>query len=150
MGRFSRFLMIVIAMGVFSVFALAVRADIAEPGSENDPLVTKSYVDRVLTDIKDYVDSKTGGSGGLEVVYLEKGEKIIGDGGTEIVLRSGQAAVVDSIGGGISDLTAGKDLKKGERALQNHLLLIPRKDGRGLVAQTDVVLMVRGNFTVVK
>lgn len=150
MGRFGRFLMLVIALGVFSIFALAVRADIGEPGSESDPIVTKSYVDKILMNIKQYVDSKTGNSGSLEVVYLEKGERIIGDKGTEIILRSGQAAVVDSISGGISDLTTGKDLKKGEKAPQNHLLLIPREDGRGLAAETNVVLMVRGNYTIIK
>lgn len=150
MGRFGRFLMLVIALGVFSIFALAVRADIGEPGSESDPIVTKSYVDRILMDMKQYVDSKTGGSGSLEVVYLEKGERIAGGKGTEIILRSGQAVVIDSISGGISDLTAGKDLKKGEKAPQNHLLLIPRDDGRGLAAQTNAVLMVRGTYTIIK
>lgn len=134
----------------FAFFALAVRADVGEPGSESDPLVTKSYVEKLIMNMKQYVDTKAGGSESLEVVSLKKGESIAGGKGTEIILRSGQAAVVDSAGGGLSDLTAGKDLKKGEKIPQNHLLLVPRDDGRGLAAQTDVVLLVRGNFTVVK
>jgi len=150
MGRFGRFLMLAMALMIFSVFALAVRADVGDPGSESDPIVTKSYVEKLILNMKQYVDSKTGGSASLEVVNLNEGERIVGEGGTEIILRSGQAAIVDSIGGGISDLTAGKDLKKDEKAPQNHLLLVPRDDGRGLAAESDVVLMVRGNFTIVK
>lgn len=150
MRRYGRIIILAITIAAFTFFALAVRADVGAPGSESDPLVTKSYVEKLILNMKQYVDSKTGGSANLEVLNLKKGERLTGGKGTEIILRSGQAVVVDSAGGGLSDLTAGKDLKKGEKIPQNHLLLVPRDDGRGLAAQADVVLLIRGNFTIVK
>lgn len=147
MSKIGRILMLITALGVFSIFALVVRADVGEPGSESDPIVTKSYVDKIIMSMKEYVDSKANNSTeSLEIVYLQKGESLVAGKGTEIILRSGRATIIDSIGGGISDLTAGKDLKAGEKVVANHLLLVPRDDGRGVAAQTDVVLVVRGDF----
>lgn len=143
--------MTLLALFIFCVFALAVRADIKEPGSENDPLVTKSYVDKVFLNIKQYIDSKSSGSSNLEVVYLDKGQVALGEKGTEMILRSGIASVVDSAGGGLADVTSGNDLTKGSAVLQNHLLIVPRDDGRGLRAENNnVVLLVRGNYTITR
>jgi hypothetical protein len=128
-------------------------ANVGEPGSEDDPLVTKSYVDKVVSELKSYLDksSSVGQSiGSFEVVYLERGDRLIAGKGTEIILRSGIATVVDSENGGIADVTDGKDLKRTERAPQNHLLIVPRDDGRGLIAETNVVLTVRGSFKVTR
>ncbi|TYP57821.1 hypothetical protein [Thermosediminibacter litoriperuensis] len=153
MNKTGKILLILLALVVFSGFGLMVRADIGEPGSEDDPLVTKSYVDRVVSELKGYFDKGvpvTGPAQDLEVVYLEKGDRLIAGKGTEIILRSGTALIVDSENGGIADVTGGKDLRKGEKVPQNHLLIVPREDGRGVVAQTSLVLLVRGSFEVTK
>jgi hypothetical protein len=148
MNRAGKIFLFLAAMAVFTVFALTGRADVGEPGSESDPIVTKSYVDRIFSNIQQYIDSRTEGSVSLEVVYLSAGEQLVGDKGTEIILRSGQAVIVDGTGGGLADVTAGKDIKKGEKVPANHLLIVPRDDGRGITARSNVVVMVRGNFTV--
>lgn len=129
---------------MFLVVGMTVKAAIPEPGSKEDPIVTKSYVDKIAQELKQSAGQT------LEVVYLENGETLIADKGAEIILRSGNATVVGGLGGGLADVTSGKDLENAEVVLKNHLLIVPRDDGRGIKAQTQVVCIVRGNFTVVK
>lgn len=105
----------------------------ALPGSEQDPLVSKSYVDQKLA---------------MSVVEVPAGKQIICSAGTEVIVRGGTATVIDSPMGGLADVTGGKDLRKGEQAPANHLLIVPRDDGRGLKATTALILMVRGNYTI--
>ena len=104
-----------------------------DPGTAEDPLVAKSYIDQLVR---------------LQVVELEAGQVLRGEAGTEIVLRSGRAAAITTPQGGISDLTAGRDIQNGETIPANHLLLVPRSDGRGLKALTKVVALVRGGVSI--
>ena len=48
----------------------------------------------------------------------------------------------------IADLTGGADLMTGASVELNHLLLVPRNDGRGITAVTDIWVMVRGEYNV--
>ncbi len=104
-----------------------------DPGTAEDPLVAKSYLDQLVR---------------LQVLELEAGAVLRGEAGTEMVLRAGRAAAITTPQGGISDLTAGRDIQAGEAIPANHLLLIPRSDGRGLKALTDIVVLVRGGMTL--
>jgi len=103
------------------------------PGTEGDPLVSRSYV-----------DLKTA----VNVVELSPGKSLIGFSGTEIILRSGTARAVDSNLGGLCDVTAGTDLRSGEEIPRNHLLIVPRDDGRGISATSHAIVMVRGKYTL--
>jgi len=145
-------------VGALAVVSLIVssRVVFSEPGSSNDPLVSRSYVDEKIGEIKRYIDGKINNSGenglsgskDLEVISLEKGQSIIGTGGTEIILRSGRALAIGSDLGGISDVTSGKDLKDNESVKTNHLLIIPRSDGRGVYSLGETYFIVRGNYTI--
>jgi len=104
-----------------------------EPGGSNDPLVTQSYVDQ-------YVQWK--------VVELKTGQVLQGRAGAEFIQRRGQAVVVDPTGNGVPDVTAGADIFAGDPVPVNHLLVIPRDDGRGIRAKSPVVIMYRGGVTV--
>ncbi|HHV07766.1 MAG TPA: hypothetical protein GXX69_06095 [Firmicutes bacterium] len=104
-----------------------------DPGSAEDPLVAKSYLDQLVR---------------LQVLELEAGEVLRGEAGTELILRAGQAIAITAPQGGISDLTAGRDIQSQEAIPANHLLLIPRSDGRGLKTITNVVVLVRGGVTL--
>lgn len=150
MSKLQKLFMIIVGVAVFYFFAISANADVAEPGSENDPIVTKSYVDKVFYNLKQYVDTKSGGGSlNYEIVYMEQGRQLIGDKGTEIILRSGIASVVDNGSGGLADVTAGNDITNGENVSQNHLLIVPRDDGRGVKAETNnVVLLVKGGYTI--
>lgn len=128
----------------------------SEPGAEDDPLVTLSYVTRSIEQIKTYIDTKIDGLSGsgtdssneLVVVNVSNGQFLIGNSGTEIILRAGKATAVVSDLGGLTDITAGVDLGKNTVIPTNHLLIIPRDDGRGVYCVSDAVFMVRGEYTV--
>jgi len=132
-----------IILSVFAVTA-AVSAAADPPGSQGDPVVTKSYVDSQIAQIR----GEGGTSGTFIVVEVRAGQKLLGGGGTEIILRSGEATAIDNGANGIADITDGKDLMTGHVVGLNHLLLVPKDDGRGLHAITDLFVMVRGPYSI--
>ncbi len=130
----------------------------SEPGSDTDPLVTLSYVNKAIDGIKLYIDEKISnisidtetpsGSSALVIVNVKKGELLIGKAGTELILRGGKAKVVGGPLGGLSDVTKGDELNHDESVSHNHLLIIPRSDDRGIYATEDAIFMVKGEYEV--
>ncbi|GAA4718592.1 hypothetical protein [Brevibacillus fulvus] len=114
------------------------------PGSADDPVVTKSYVDEKI--------AEAAGSGGssLTVVELKKGKTLYGFEGTEFIVRTGLVLAVEGKNGdGLTDLTGGVDLKGGMVVSPNHLLLIARSDSRGLRlmdGSNPSYVIVRGKY----
>lgn len=150
------------------IFAMALTAVIyAAPGDSNDPIVVLSYLnDRIKALISDYkldelddlhekVDNlaSSGGTGGssaaLEVVEIHAGEKLIAGAGAELILRGGKAFVIGSEMGGISNVTAGKDFVAGMEFVPNHLMIVPRDDGRGAYTNDYAIFMVRGTYEII-
>lgn len=126
----------VITSGVmlFSVFA--------EPGSSDDPIVTKSYIDSVLSEMQK--------SPSYRLVSLSDSQKLLCGAGTELILRQGGGTIFSSPNGGLADVTQGIDLADGTAVPANHLLIVPVGDGRGFVAHGNVLVLVRGEAEVVK
>lgn len=140
---------VVVTIVVFSLAWGALGAGTPIPGSSEDPLVSKSYVDAYIEEyVKAFLQNQGGNEAGLTVVQVEAGQALIGEAGTEIVLRAGSATIIDSELGGIMDATGGTDLRQGALVPQNHLLIIPRSDGRGVEVSSDAVFMVRGAYTI--
>ncbi len=153
-----------IVITIFGGLSFVVRANFPEPGSEEDPVITLSYVEKRFEQMKYYIDQKaeefsnsnnetsTGGTTAngavFEVVFVEKGKFLYLGESTELILRSGKATVIASSSGGITDVTIGKDLKSGEEMPSNHLLIIPRNDGRGANVILDSYFMVKGSYTI--
>lgn len=81
-------------------------------------------------------------------VDVPQGFALLGEAGTEIVLRGGKATAIVSNMGGVLDATAGVDLVADQAIVPNHLLVIPISDGRGISATTDVILIVKGSYAV--
>ena len=150
---------IVILLGATTVFS--------EPGSELDPLVTLSYVEKKIEQIKYYVDEKIKNSNGesqtigsWEVVEVPAGNSLICGDGTEIILRSGEARSISKIttvvkdgkeeiiDNGLTDVTAGKDLGMDEKIIANHLLIVPRDDGRGARTLKNSFFLVKGKYEI--
>ncbi len=104
-----------------------------EPGTKEDPIVSKSYVDENIK---------------YRPVKLEAGQRFVGSEGTEVIIRSGETKAVVSGENGIPDITVGKDVKNNEKIELNHLVVIPRSDGRGFLAETLVWILVRGNYEI--
>jgi len=103
------------------------------PGSEADPLVSKSYVD---------------GKTSYVPLQLQPGQSLIGDEGTELILRSGEGTAIDNGANGVSDISGGRDLMSGMKVELNHLLLVPRGDGRGIKVSTEAWVLIRGSYTI--
>jgi len=143
---------IIVGTGLF--MSLGDANSFASAGSETDPLITLSYLEQRISEVKKYVDDKISSlnntsSNNLEVIELKNGQKIIGREGTEFIMRSGKAIAKVSDLGGISDVTDGVDLKEGENIPRNHQLIIPRDDGRGLVIIEDsTFVLVRGEYII--
>jgi hypothetical protein len=129
------------------------------PGSADDPIVTKSYVDQKLAGVGGGTPNTGGNTGGstggmatgasYKVVTLDPGQTIKGGEGAEFILRGGAATAIASSNGGVSDVTGGTDLAQGEKIEVNHLLLTPRNDGRGMkVGGSTAYVLVRGSYTI--
>ncbi|KAB3534170.1 hypothetical protein F8154_09540 [Alkaliphilus pronyensis] len=153
----KRILTSLLVVGFLLFVAQFVYANQGEPGSTEDPLVTQSYVEQRIEQFKYYVDQKlanneTGqpseAASTFKVVELKNGERLITGGGTELILRSGKAKAIVSELGGLSNVTEGYDIGKDQSIPTNHLLIIPRDDGRGVIATTDAILMVKGAYTI--
>lgn len=128
------------------------------PGSVNDPVVTKSYVDeqiaKLLGNVPTQTPQPTPGTGtgssssdSLEVVEVLAGKTLMADAGAEVIVRVGKAVAYSSDTNGISDLTAGADLKKGTAVPTDHLIIFPRV-GRGVTAESNLTLLVRGGYSI--
>lgn len=143
-----------IGIGLGVIILLGGSIVFSEVGTDRDPLITKSYVDKKLDEIRSYIDRKVMNTDSNEFVVVEipKGKSIILGGGSEAILRSGQAKsisiITNGIDNGLADVTGGKDLKMNDLIILNHLLLTPRDDGRGASAVTDSIFLIRGNYEI--
>ncbi|QUH30136.1 hypothetical protein [Vallitalea guaymasensis] len=167
---------------VTGVLYTSTKASSVDPGTIQDPLVTKSYVDekiaqisnnqgsssgnnqntntdidyaKIYSEVSMYIDGKLEGIGDntatakFEIIELEAGQKLICKDSTEVILRAGSATIIgNETGDGISDITIGIDLAMGVVVPKNHLLIVPRDDGRGLQIATKAYVMVKGEYSV--
>ncbi len=150
-------------------------------GSEDDPLITKSYLEAELekinahtdesinalrVELKDYFETLSGNSGqgqtggeddptpntetGLKFkpVKIEKEKSIFFEEGSEFILRSGNAKIIDPTGNGLPDLTNGSNLQDNVPLPLNHYILSPRDDGRGISAESQIWIMIKGGYRI--
>lgn len=127
------------------------------PGTANDPIVTKSYVDEAVKKlVAQELQKQRTGTGGdasasrMTVIELKPGQKLLAGEGAEFIVRNGRAVAFSSDPNGIPDLTAGEDLPAGAEIPLNHLLLFPR-EGRGIEPHKEmkdtIYVMVRGPYS---
>ncbi|HPW39916.1 MAG TPA: hypothetical protein PLW98_00205 [Bacillota bacterium] len=171
---------IIVLIAIILVLSAVVisAADGAAPGSEQDPIVTQSYVEQKSEQIKYYIDSLLAQetaklkteleqkeqeiaklreeiknaanlAGKFQVVEMQKGQMLIAGEGAEIIPRSGKFSAIEDAFGGLSDITAAKDIKNGEAVVNNHMLIAARGEGRGLKALADKsFLIIKGTYTL--
>ncbi|WP_334072172.1 MULTISPECIES: hypothetical protein [Paenibacillus] len=143
-----------------------------QPGTADDPVVTKSYVDQAIqqalkgggatttpsTPSKPTAPAKTdnneSGSASteaIEIVDVKPGKILIASAGAEFIVRSGKAVIYSEDSNGVADLTDGKDVGNGGTVANNHLLSFPRA-GRGIQvaegSKYNLTVMVRGGYSV--
>ncbi len=125
-------------------------------GTQDDPLVSKSYVDDKINQVLEIVN---GGSvsvdgtiapagGSYQPVYASVGQVVLGGEGTEIILRSGKANIYIEGVDGLVDATTGKNLTTGDVATSNHIMIVPRDDGRGVKVTEAAWFLIKGDYTI--
>ncbi|WP_425271733.1 hypothetical protein [Paenibacillus protaetiae] len=131
----------------------------ATPGSADDPVVTKSYVDEQIAKLSGGTSNGSsnsgsnneGQSGTLEVVTLPSGKLLIAADGSQVIVRAGKAVAYSADANGLADVTAGQDLTNGQVVPNNHLLWFPRP-GRGITTDPSytgsLTVMVSGSYTI--
>ena len=125
-----------------AVFTVTVLAD------GEDPVISLSYLNEIfMPKVEKKIEENASGNV-FTVVTVEKGDTFLAGAGCEFILRGGEATVIASKNGGLSDTTDGVDLTQDTLVPANHLLIVPRDDGRGFVAVTDVIIMVKGTYEI--
>ena len=108
---------------------MRVGAATNEPGSAGDPLITLSYLEQRL---------EQSGSG-YECITLKKGESLSVVQGTQMILYTGTASVLENL----IDTTTGTLASPGTKAEKYHAYLAPA-DGSGFTAQATCVIFLCG------
>ncbi|WP_364151709.1 hypothetical protein [Paenibacillus sp. LPE1-1-1.1] len=138
-------------VGVNFASPLEAESNALTPGSAEDPVVTKSYVDELLAKAGGGSTETPGTDTALEVVTVPAGKTLMAGQGTEVIVRVGKAIAYSSDASGIADLTGGTDLTKGKAVPTNHLLLFPR-EGRGILPDPNqkngLTVLVKGSYTL--
>ncbi len=137
MKHFKKIIAITLALAaILTVTALA---------SGDDPVISLSYLNEIFMP---KVEKKINDTAVFTVVNVKKGDSFLAGAGCELILRGGEATVIASKNGGLSDTTDGVDLVQDELVPANHLLIVPRDDGRGFDAVTDTIIMVKGAYEI--
>ncbi len=134
MKKFFPILLIAAILGSITVLATG-----------EDPVISLSYLTEIFMP---KVETKIKETAVFTVATIEKDKTFSAKEGCEFILRGGEATVIASKNGGISDVTDGVDLPDNEKVPANHHLIVPRDDGRGFIAKTDVIIMVKGAYEV--
>ena len=168
----KHFILLLGALAFVLIFAATPAARLfAAPGDQPDPLVAMSILDDRINGVNARIDQlsaiiqamqngrptdyntstdgqPTGGAASYTPVSASAGQIILGGEGMEIILRSGSAAALCPGTNGLSDLTAGTDIPDGMALAQNHLLIVPRADGRGVKVLTDAWFLIKGGYSI--
>ncbi len=151
------FLLIQTAVAAVVVVSAVVFA--AEPGTENDPVVSKSYVDNKIEELLKTLESggtiNTDSATSADMskfkyvpVHVGVGQQLIGGEGTEIILRVGRSFAVVSGTESLVDVTAGTEMNDKAEIKKNHIIIVPRNDGRGVRVVEDAWFLVKGEYTI--
>lgn len=129
----------ILGTGFAILLALAFQAGTAfgagaEPGSSGDPLITRSYLEEELADLK---------AGGFHKVKVPKGRTVKAASGTQIILYSGSATV--SKAGALLNVTEGNLFSAGDTIAKYQSYLVP-ENGRGITCNKECILFIQGEY----
>lgn len=152
MSRIQRILTVIILMG--AVLAVTFRAGVAAgaqngtPGSVNDPLITKSYLDARLAQLEKESGGSTGNAmgAGMTKLTLTKGTIVSGAEGTMFVLISGSASAG---GNGMVNITGGESLSDGMTISKYNTYLSTDSTG-AIRAESSAVVFVSGSYEEIR
>ena len=130
------------SLGVFKAGVMVGAAGEAKPGSVNDPLITKSYLESYISSLGLSGDSK---ASGYSKVVLKKGSTLVGAEGTEIMLYSGSANAYAK-NEKLVNITMGEAYDDG-MTLGKFCVYMCTDKSAGIVAVSDLVVYVKGAYT---
>ena len=84
-----------------------------------------------IAKLREEIKDAAKAAGKFQVVEMQKGQMLIAGEGAEIIPRSGKFSAIEDAFGGLSDITAAKDLKNGEAVVNNHMLIAAREKAEG-------------------
>jgi len=120
----------------------------AQPGGADDPLVSRSYLNARLAEVQHLLNQAPAHNCATYVpIFLFAGQTLLGHEGSEIILRSG-AGVGVAHENGLVNMTTGGEIFHNDPVSINHLLIVPRTDGRGVFATENSYFIVRGGFEI--
>lgn len=170
-------IMIMLAIIIAALFAFGlVAAATGGYGSSSDPLITLSYITDIFmpevdTAINNAVEGKTqeistelddtivelenkyneasiaSAASTYEVITLNSGKKLVGEKGCEIMLRVGSAYCSAAASPGLIDTSTAGVIEDGEYLEKNHMYMVTI-EGRGIVADGEIYIIVRGDYTI--
>ena len=129
------------AVAVFGAGA-AFGAGSAQPGSQGDPLVTLSYLESRLSG---YSGNGGGGSAGFTRVSLTKGQSLILDDGSELVVYSGNGTVLGTTG--MMSLTGAEMFPAGTSVVL-YTQFLGIGGSSGVKAGGNMTIYVRGGYSL--
>jgi hypothetical protein len=113
--------------------------------SVDEDAIAEAVIQRI-NDGELTVDTVTSGS--YTPVSVAVGQTIYGKEGTELILRAGKGKVVCNGVDGIADITTGSEMANGAPATKNHLMVVPRDDGRGIKITEAAWFLVKGDYEI--
>ena len=126
-------------------------------GSQNDPLITKSYVDTVLVpeleqefaaQLEAQMPDSPENSGDYVLLTLENGQKVTCGVGCEIILREGSGLSFAVTAPAMVDTTGGESIQAGAYLMANHLYVVCSQ-GNGFTAYGTVTkVLIKGEYSV--
>ena len=159
-----------IAVAATWLIGSQLTAGSSTPGTVNDPIVTRSYVDMKVGELQTLLTEMIGETTPTElggqttptepadqpstlftVVEAVSGQRLIAGASAELILRAGSGTVIAGAeGDGLADLTTGEDLQGGDEVPKQHHLLVSRDDGRGFLISSEGTsyILVKGDYTL--
>lgn len=171
MIKFSKNKRKIIISSVLAVSMLTGIIIAATPGSSTDPLITLSYFEQKIEDLKEELEEliEKGSKDKEEekneetekpeidtsafifkIENLKAGSTLKCGEGTEFIIRTGEMKAVASASGGLSDVTDGANIDGDTVVPKNHHIVVPRDDGRGLSVVTGGAIMIKGNYEIIE
>ncbi len=164
----------IIIGGLFSFGVVA--AATGGYGSSSDPLITLSYITDIFmpemettidstveaksTEISSKLDatiaeletkyneaSDAAAASTYTVISMSAGQKLVGVKGCEIMLRIGNAYCTAPASPGLIDTSTSGILENKGYLVKNHMYMVTI-DGRGIQAEDDIMIIVRGDYTI--
>ena len=143
----------VLALAIgFSVFAST------SYGSEDDPLITKSYLTKILLpqlqeDFQEELDAAVAeierdGSGEFTVITLSKGQIVTCGIGCEIMLRIGSAEATGETAPAMVNTTTAESIFKGYKLEVNNLYLVTIEGNGFKATANNTKLLIKGDYKI--